>query len=641
MAYKIDGEANTPSDLASLLFLLSGALVLPLIYFDNLIDPVLIPRFSFLAAMLSLSFAVVLFSILFGSFRMPRWIFSNVVFLSIAGYFAISLVALCQATNRVDGLYESLKVFLLMGTFIISCWVFGDIQRWVGWLIGIVAACSTLLAVIAIFQYFDFPFNDTLGFLSAHFTIDATMGNQNLLASYLLICFPFVAVGSLVLPGFRQVLLVIVAMLVMYVMLLLQSRAIWVAFAASLVAALAAKGIWFSGTYSIFQGSRVHAIRLARLVGFLLIAVVLGMLTYSDGTPQAPMKDRIESIVDPQHPTVNGRFDLWKKSIRMVQEHPILGVGPGNWKIHYPAYGLTGTRGEYGKAHAQRPHNDLLWILAETGPIGLICYMLIFAAAAVFCIRSIRKQSNVELKILSLMMLFGLVSYFIVSIFSYPRERIVHQFHLAILLGVTLSNCAPRRPRSELYPRYASFLIGVAYLGISLFSLAVGCDRYVSETHARKLLVARAQGDVDGALSEASLAHTRFYVMDPAATPLRWYRGVAYFTKGDLERATSDFEEALHLHPNHLQVLNNLASCYEQSGRREDAVALYERALEISARFEPALINLAAVCFHEKKYQYAYDLLSRCTKTCRDPRRDEYMKIIQRKMDDTKGNNLK
>ena len=116
---------------------------------------------------------------------------------------------------------------------------------------------------------------------------------------------------------------------------------------------------------------------------------------------------------------------------------------------------------------------------------------------------------------------------------------------------------------------------------------------------------------------------------------------MAYFTKGDLERATSDFEEALHLHPNHLQVLNNLASCYEQSGRREDAVALYERALEISARFEPALINLAAVCFHEKKYQYAYDPLSRCTKTCRDPRRDEYMKIIQRKMDDTKGNNLK
>lgn len=630
----MEGESKTRYGLLPVLYLIFGSLVLPFLYFDNLIDPVIIPRFSFLASLLSLSWLILLPGVASSSVRMPRAIFENPIVLSISGYFAFSLIALSQASNVMDGLFEALKVFLFMGTFTISSWILRSNHKRIGTLISLIAVCTSLSAVIAILQYYGFPFCGILTCLSRHFTVDSTLGNQNLLASFLLLSFPFLVAGYLTFSGFRLILCAVSAGLVLYLIPLLQSRAVWVAFAVSLAIVLVVQAIQFSRA----DRSRISARRLIGLMLLLLVAIVLVVPTYSRGTPIEPMRERIESIVDPEHPTVSGRFNLWNKTVQMIRENPILGVGTGNWKINYPAFGLTGTRGAAGKFQSQRPHNDFLWIISEIGWIGFSFYLMIFLFAAVYCIKSVGRLPKTEQKTVSLMMLFALSSYLVVSFFSYPRERMVHQQFLAFILAVIATNRASVWPASGYYSRNRALFIGSLFLVVSLFCTVVGVDRYISETHTRKVLVARARGDVDGAIREAGLARSRFYVMDPTVTPLMWYRGVGHYTKGNLDRAEADFEEAFRIHPNHLHVLNNLASCFEQSGEREEAIALYERALKISARFEPALINLAAVYFQEEDYEKAREILSRCSERSKDPRRNKYMKLIQDKLDEAEGN---
>ena len=77
-----------------------------------------------------------------------------------------------------------------------------------------------------------------------------------------------------------------------------------------------------------------------------------------------------------------------------------------------------------------------------------------------------------------------------------------------------------------------------------------------------------------------------FYELDRSGTPLHWYRGVANFSMGKQELAFKDFLYAHKLNPNHLHVLNNLATIYELKGDRKNAIYYYSRALEISPKFE-------------------------------------------------------
>ena len=76
------------------------------------------------------------------------------------------------------------------------------------------------------------------------------------------------------------------------------------------------------------------------------------------------------------------RLTLWTKSLSMVKEAPLLGVGLGQWKIALPLYGRIekyeiSDRG-IKEIIFQRPHNDYVWVLSEIGVLGLTFYLSIY-----------------------------------------------------------------------------------------------------------------------------------------------------------------------------------------------------------------------------------------------------------------------
>jgi tetratricopeptide (TPR) repeat protein len=73
--------------------------------------------------------------------------------------------------------------------------------------------------------------------------------------------------------------------------------------------------------------------------------------------------------------------------------------------------------------------------------------------------------------------------------------------------------------------------------------------------------------------------------------------GVLYYNRGDKEKALSHYEQAARLEPQNTNFQKNLADFYfVESGRVEDALAVYNQVLEIDAGDVEALMAIGLIC---------------------------------------------
>ena len=61
------------------------------------------------------------------------------------------------------------------------------------------------------------------------------------------------------------------------------------------------------------------------------------------------------------------RWQYWRASAQMIADHPLTGVGPGNFAHNYPHY-----KPAAALESVADPHNFVLSILAQYGPLGLL-----------------------------------------------------------------------------------------------------------------------------------------------------------------------------------------------------------------------------------------------------------------------------
>ncbi len=85
---------------------------------------------------------------------------------------------------------------------------------------------------------------------------------------------------------------------------------------------------------------------------------------------------RLASIGDPDQQMV--RFAVWLDTLRLIRDHPWLGVGLGNFAAAFPAY-VTHPAARWGPA---TPHNLWLTVAAEMGLTGLAAFTWLMARTA-------------------------------------------------------------------------------------------------------------------------------------------------------------------------------------------------------------------------------------------------------------------
>jgi O-antigen ligase len=98
----------------------------------------------------------------------------------------------------------------------------------------------------------------------------------------------------------------------------------------------------------------------------------------------------------------SGRTDIWKVGWRMVEAHPITGVGAGNFQntsVHYLLAPGPIKFSEYIVDVPEVAHNAYLQVLAETGVVGLSGFIIVILGcmtATVRAARNFRRDGNTE-----------------------------------------------------------------------------------------------------------------------------------------------------------------------------------------------------------------------------------------------------
>jgi O-antigen ligase len=143
----------------------------------------------------------------------------------------------------------------------------------------------------------------------------------------------------------------------------------------------------------------------------------------------------------------NGRADLWKVGWEISEDHPVVGVGVGNFRSVSPDYVRRPRELQFVDLIAERPlvvHNAYLQTLTETGLVGLGLYLaIIFTSlrAALLAARRFELAGRIEManvsRALIVAIMAGLAASFFISSETDPRMWSLFALGPA-LLGISM-----------------------------------------------------------------------------------------------------------------------------------------------------------------------------------------------------------
>jgi len=230
-------------------------------------------------------------------------------------------------------------------------------------LIYLVIGVAIFLSIFGIFKRFGsnpFPWWEYSDLKYSADFLSATYGNHNHLAGYMEMAIPLLL--GLFLIGFRGgklLLIVFLTFLMLTALILSLSRGGWIGSLIGLVfMALALV------TDRHFRNKRLIA---ALTGGFVAVAFIVLAST--------PVVERIRTLEQKKEiPNLSARVTVWKGVVEMIQDHPLLGTGPGTFAAVFTQYQPPGFACRYFMAH-----NDYLHITSETGLpiIAIVVWMII------------------------------------------------------------------------------------------------------------------------------------------------------------------------------------------------------------------------------------------------------------------------
>ncbi len=598
--------------------LLIAALVvcLPLVYLNTTLDPTQPLRFLILAIALAILSGTLLARLYHGRSNHDWSVLQRLIFPVYGIYVLISAASIMQAINVADTIYDLSKVLLSGVLLVCATLVLASDRQAIKLLTKAMLISGGLLATIGVCQYYGVAFTAIPGNVIPY----GTMANKNLLAGIICLALPFGLYATLRFDRGWSIVGFLEVTFSFWVILLAQTRASWVALTLAAAVVIPSYIIWLFKS-GLSSANRSQALKKLLAVAAVALLIVLGAITGSIlRSGQSSILARVKSIITHQDNSSKERLAVWSKSWQLFEQHPLSGVGIGNWKVVCPGLGMTRTSAERGDIYFQQPHNDYLWVLTETGVFGLAAYLLVFALAFWYAIRVLRQSASHDEAIFVLLMLFAIVCFMVDAFFSYPRER-VELLTFATLILAAIVSTYHRLQKSPKELSHSAVAITLTVCLVSAMAAAVvGIIRLDGETHIKSTWLAKSAGNWPEVIRQVDQARSPLLTLDPTATPLAWYRGVARFSLNDSEQACQDFALAYRDNPYHPHVLNNLGTCAELGGDHQQAIDYYERAVRVAPRFDDAWLNLTAVYYNLGEYVSADSALSHVDSDCHDAR---------------------
>jgi len=561
-------------------------LALPLFRLKALQDETLVSRYLLLAV-----FAA---GILLLDRKILKSSFPRLISILLLVFGLLQLISLSWAYNPSESWGVAARVFAFSPYFFILYYQIKEAQfAWTDLLKGLLIFAMAAAFPAAFYLLKAMGSGD---FFDDIYQITGTFGHKNLLASALMLSFPFVLASWALLKGVWSRMAMFIALLMLIEMFVLRTRGVWLAlFGAALFSAI------------VLQMKKPNGISIPRKWLFIFSGGAIVILVALFLSPQIKAGFTNSS-------NVQKRLVFWENSMDMIQEHPVTGVGAGNWKIIFPKYGLGKVDREtmQGITHIQRPHNDFLWLWAETGPLGLALYLGLFILGFLQLTRNLGAGMNKEMQIVNLAAFFGLAALAIFSFSDFPFERASHTFFFMLILAIAFAS-APEAKKQG-YLAYAL----IPMLALSLF---VNYQRYKGESKMDPVMAANANRKPERLIGATQAAFdAQWYTLDNYANPLPYYSGKAYMFTDRLPQAKVDLDMARSYAPYNILVLEAFTQYYARQDQDDKALALADSILKISPLFESLLLMKAEIHLKHKDYPEALETLNLYPPTSNDTR---------------------
>lgn len=171
----------------------------------------------------------------------------------------------------------------------------------------------------------------------------------------------------------------------------------------------------------------------ATVLAILALAVLLDVGSLNESQPVTVFSERLDTLVSLRTRS-DDRLEIWATTPSIIAEHPLLGVGQGNFPSASPNFGLA----DVGGVAFDHAHNLFLNVAAELGLIGLALLVLFLVTLATSARAALAHRES-KLYPLALAASASLLGVLVNSLTEYPVRQNLIMATAMICVGILLA----------------------------------------------------------------------------------------------------------------------------------------------------------------------------------------------------------
>ncbi len=304
------------------------------------------------------------------------------------------------------------------------------------------------------------------GLTSAYFSLNrvpgGTFGNRNFVAHLAAIGLPTLVYCAVTARRSLGAVLGSVGVAVVAAVLILsRTRAAWLA----VIACVASVVIPLLASRRHWTAKRVRdRFRRLALSGAAGAGLAVLLPNHLNWTSDSPYLDSALGLVDYSSGSGRGRVAQYRNSVRMAVANPILGVGPGNWPVHYVEFAPRGdpSIADDGMTANPWPSSDWIALLSERGIVAVLALLGVFGSLYLSAWRRWPEAGDSDAVLGKLTLLATITTTLVVSLFDAVLLLAAPAFVAWSVLGA--ASGGGRRGRAVTIARGPRFITKAALL---------------------------------------------------------------------------------------------------------------------------------------------------------------------------------
>lgn len=371
--------------------------------------------------------------------------------------------------------------------------------------------------------------------------LKSNFGNINVLAASLTLKTPFLLFGFLFYNNWKKYVSAIAYLVSIIVILLISARA-------SFISIFMIHVTFFFLYFLYFEKEKkVKIINSVIVIGLLSLSVVSANFYFKNIQNVdrfSSVQNRIKDIkANDNDGGANLRLGFWHNGLELMTEHPVFGIGIGNWKIS----ALPLEKGLIDKSDTSvHCHNDFIEIASETGILNGLIFIAIFVTIFFVALKNLRNSDEMLPKTANLLSILLLISYVIDSFFNFPLYIPSSQIYLVLIFVFTFIGAQNSKKSSPLQLQYLILFLTVSGIAAGYVSYQVYKSFVIVQKVRADFMNKEYQlksSDLLGLTDEAT------FVVNYTATPFPEYLARYYINEKQYDKAIVCIKKAAKINP--------------------------------------------------------------------------------------------